>query len=130
MQSTLLFSLPCTASSGKLGEVLKQSYSKPVHCSNFLLETVYPHCFKSCMIGHMTAHTTGKVVKDRIGPGIQKKQCTPTLFPHLTDGRKSGLHSFFFPLQYGGNLKVYPLFFSHCHKMEKKSVPPTLFFPT
>ena len=104
-------------------------------------------CAKSCMIDHMTAPTTGKVVKymsRQIGPGRQKKQCTPhsfsppygwgervyppLFFPTLQMGRKSGLHSFSPSVQWKSE-SVPPTLFSHCNKVEKKSVPPTLFFP-
>ena len=118
--------------------------SKPVS-SNFLLETVYPHCSKSCMIGHMTAHTTGKVVKymsrqdwsrqtketvypPLFFPTLQmgKNSVPPTLFPHHTDGEKQCTpHSFFPPYRWGKT--VYPPLFSPTLQMGRKSVPPTLF---
>ena len=108
---------------------------------------MYPHCSKSCMIGHMTAHTTGKVVKymsrqdwsqqtkERVYPPLffstlqmGRKSVPPTLFPTLQMGRKSGLHSFSPSVRWKSE-SVPPTLFSHCNKMEKKSVPPTLFFP-
>ena len=84
------------------------------------------------MIGHMTAHTTGKVVKymsrqdwsrqtketvypPLFFPTLQmgKNSVPPTLFPHLTDGEKQCTpHSFSPPYRWG------------------KTVYPPLFFPT
>ena len=53
----------------------------------------------------------------------------PPLFsPTLQMGRKSGLHSFSPSVRWKSE-SVSPTLFSHCNKVEKKSVPPTLFFP-
>jgi len=72
-----------------------------------------------------------------------EKECTPALFPHHTDGEKECTPHCFsppyrwrervyctpFPLQYGGNLKMYPtLFFPIVIRWEKECTP-TLFFP-
>ena len=119
--------------------------SKPVS-SNFLLETVYPHCSKSCMIGHMTAHTTGKVVKymsrqdwsrqtketvypPLFFPTLQmgRKSVPPTFFPHLTDGEKQCTPHCFSP-PYGWGERVDYTLFSLQYGGNLKVYLP-LFFP-
>ena len=146
------------------------------HCLTHCLTQVYNrqpenidcggscHCSKSCMIDHMTAPTTGKVVKymsrqdwsqqtnETVYPPLffptlrmRKNSVPPTLFPHLTDEEKQCTpHSFsppyrwgervdytLFPLQYGGNLKVYPsLFFPIVIRWRKRVYPLHSFSPS
>ena len=71
-----------------------------------------------------------------------EKECTPHSFPHHTDGKKESIsHSF--PHRTYGEKECTTLFFSFSMeeiwkctffpivmRWEKKSVPPTLFFPT
>ena len=68
-----------------------------------------------------------KSVPPTLRPSVQMKECTPHSFSPLYrwEGR---VYYTLFPLQYGGDLKMYPTLFFPTVKMGRKSVPPTLFF--
>ena len=93
---------------------------------------MYLHCSKSCMIGHMTAHTTGKVakymsIKTGLVPTDKRNSVPPTLTPLYRRGER--VDYILSPLQYGGNLKVYPPLFFPIVKRWRKRVYPLHSFP-
>ena len=104
------------------------------------------------MCQYMSRQDWSQQTKETVYPPLSfptlqmgRKSVPPTLFPHLTDGEKQCTpHCFspsvrwgktvdytLFPLQYGGNLKVYPpLFFPIVIRWRKRVYPLHSFSPS
>ena len=92
---------------------------------SFSLETVYPSLFfPTLQMGKNSVPPHSFSPPYRWG-----KTVYPSLFfPTLQMERKSELHSFSPSVRWKFESVPHTLF-SHCNKMGKESVPPTLFFP-